>query len=130
MSAFEEIRDLDAALALDGEDVVLRRVTGTTNQIAFDCDCRAFVRGYQPHELVAGSGIAQGDSKVIISPTQINATGWPGARPLSEPASTLDPRVPRRGDKIMINGKLRTIEAADPKSIDGQLVRLELQVRG
>jgi len=130
MSAFQEIRDLDAALALDGEDIVLRRVTGAANQAHFDCTCQAFVRGYQPHELIAGSGIIQGDSKVIISPTQIDAAGWPGAQAVTSPPSTIDPRIPRKGDIVVVNGIARGVQGASPTNIDGVLVRIDMQVRG
>jgi hypothetical protein len=39
-------------------------------------------------------------------------------------------RVPRKGDKIIIEGRERNIEAAAPFYINGELVRLELQCRG
>ena len=72
---------------------------------------------YRPEELVGG--IVQGDTKVILSPTQILAASWPG---------TLS--WPRTGDKIVINGRERNIQAAPPKLIDGAVVRIDLQVRG
>lgn len=119
------IADLDAALAEAGEDVVLQRLTGT-QQIPFSVTCRAVVRGYTPEELVAGSGIVQGDSKVILSPTEIERAQWPGA----QPQSTGDKRVPRVKDVLIVQGKPRNVMAAMPFYVAGELVRIELQVRG
>lgn len=126
MSAFEEIRYLDEALALDGEDVVLQRIiSGTTYSVT----CRAVVRGFAPHELIPGSGITQGASKVTISATEILAETWPNATAIDD-AVAVDARIPRRGDKIVIGGVQRTVQGADPRSIDGQLVRIDMQVLG
>lgn len=122
-----EIRELDKSLQEDGEDIVLRRVVGTTNRVFNDVTCRAFVRGYAPNELIAG--ITQQDSKVILSPTQINRAQWPGGQPPNTPG---DPRIPskNRGDKAIIAGKERTIESATGIPIDGELVRIEMRVLG
>lgn len=100
---------LDRALARSGELVVLRRRSGGSA-----VTCRAVVTGFEPEELVGG--IAQTASKVIISPTEIAAAGWP------------DP--PDRGDSIIIDGRHRHIEAAHPRRIGDELVRIELQVFG
>lgn len=123
MSAAAEILELDRSLADVGEDLVIRRVTGTTSQTNTDLAVRGSVRGYQPQELT--TNIIQGDTKVILSPTQINAAGWPGVS-----GGVLDHRVPRRGDKAIVQGKTLNIEAAAPIYVDNTLVRLELQVRG
>lgn len=127
MSAEREIAELDRSLAEDGEDIILRRVVGTTNQAFNDVKCRAFVRGYAANELVGG--ITQQDSKVILSPTQINRLQWPGGQP---PNVTGDPRIPSkaRGDKAIIGGKVRSVEAATGIPIDGTLVRIEMRVLG
>lgn len=123
-----EIRDLDTDLAEAGEDVIIRRLTGTGNQVNVDVTCRAFVRAFQPHELV--DTIIQGDSSVIISATQLLASGWPGAGPVPAPGATPDRRVPNSGDKIIIAGRPRTVVAGAPIYLSGQLVRVNLQVRG
>jgi hypothetical protein len=125
MSAAADRDDLDQELAAEGSDAELVRVTGTTNQIRFTAAVRAYARGYFPREL--GNEIIQGDTKVIISPTDIERAQWPGAQVLN---SVGDNRVPRRGDKIVIQGRERMIMAATPFYIDGELVRLELQARG
>ncbi len=120
--------DLDAMLAAFGQDVTLRRVTGTTNQANVDCTCRALVRGYRADELAGG--IIQGDSLVILSATDIIAAQWPGGQPVTSPPTGLDVRVPRKGDKIVSAGKVRNVEAADPVYVDGDLHRINVTVRG
>lgn len=120
--------DLDQFLAADGQDVILRRLTGTTNQVAVDCPCRAFVRGYQPKELAGG--IIQGDTHVILSATDIIRAQWPGGEAVTNPPAATDPRVPRKGDRVIIEGKARTVEYASPTSVNGILHRIDLTVRG
>ena len=126
-----EIRELDKSLAEDGEDIILRRVIGSTNQAFIDVTCRAFVRGYAANELIGG--ITQKDSRVILSPTQINRTNWPGGQvPPAPSAVNVDPRVPskNRGDKCSIGGSFRAVEAGSGIYLDGELVRIDMRVLG
>lgn len=123
-----ETAALDEALAEAGEDVVLRRVVGVNVQNNIDVTCRAFVRQYTPQPLV--DTIIQGDSLVIMSATQILAAQWPGGLPVSGPAPSPDPRVPRKNDKILVAGRIRNVEAVAPTYLSNQLVRLDIQVRG
>lgn len=124
MTPAECIADLDGQLAAHGETIDLRRLTTGPNgvQIPLVVSCRAFVRGYKPTELVGG--ITQNDSKVILSPTEIIAAGWTSGRPANE-----DGRLPMKGNRVMIAGKARNVEAAGPFYVAGELVRIELQVR-
>lgn len=128
--AAREIAELDSALAADGEDIVLRRVHGTSlaSQTFQDVTCRAFVRGYTAQELVAG--FTQQDSKVILSPTQIDAASWPGDANDSPP--TIDQRIPRknRGDLCFIANKKRSVEAGVGIYMGSTLIRIELRVVG
>ncbi|MGA0561702.1 hypothetical protein ACO2RV_04575 [Ancylobacter sp. VNQ12] len=112
MSPAEAIAMLDRALAANGEDVVLRRMThlGTTSTPADRPGIRAHVRGYRPDELVGN--IAQGDRQVILSP------------------SGLDGDLPKRGDLVLIAGRSCMIEAAAEIRVGGVVVRIELQVKG
>ena len=121
----EYIADLNAELADGGEDVRLQRLTLAAGsvQIPFEVVCRAFVRGYEPAELVAG--ITQQTSKVILSPTEIAQAQWTSGRPGNE-----DRRVPTKGNRIFIAGRARNVEAATGKYVAGVLVRIELQVAG
>ena len=121
------IARLDASLARVGEDVVLRRYTQGPNgaRIPFAVTVRAQVRGYSPDELIGG--ITQQDSRVILSPTQIEAAQWPG--PATGPEAG-DRRVPRKGDQMVIAGIPRTVEAATGIYVAGRLVRIEARVLG
>jgi len=123
-----EVHELDKSLVVDGEDVVLRRIVGTVHQVMVDVVCRAFVRRYQAQELT--DMIIQGDSHVIISPTQIIDAQWPGGQPIHASDATLDHRVPRKNDKLVVQGKVRNIETAEPIYIANELVRIEMTVRG
>ena len=124
--AEQAIADLDVALANDGERIELWRETGT-QKIPFKVRCRAFVRGYSAQELIGG--ITQQDSKVILSPTEITRSGWPG--PNSSATSTnQDRRMPRKGDAVVIAGRKRAVEAAGGSYVAGDLVRIELRVLG
>ena len=126
--AQREVAELDKSLAVDGEDFILRRVIGATHQTNIDVLCRGFVRRYRAQELT--TVIIQGDSNIIMSPTQIIAAQWPGGTPVTASDAALDHRVPRKNDKVVLQGKVRNIETAEPIYIANELVRLELQVRG
>ena len=125
MNAAQHIADLDAALAEDGEDVTLRRPISTIVNV--DVTCRAFVRAVGADEIAAG--ITQDTSNVIISPTEINAEGWPGDN-LTGVSELLDRRVPNTRDQIVIAGKTRQVIAAAPIYVAGELVRISLRVKG
>jgi hypothetical protein len=126
IEAEQVVADLNAALAADGEWIELWRETGT-QKIPFKVRCRAFVRGYAAQELVGG--IAQTDSKVIMSPTEILRVGWPGPNSSVTPTDQ-DRRVPRKGDAAVIAGRKRAVEAAGGIYLGGELVRIEMRVLG
>jgi hypothetical protein len=129
MTPAEATAMLRRQLAAHGQDVTLQRVTQGPSgvPVKYKVDCRAFVRGYQPAELVGG--ILQGDSKVVLSVAEIEAQGWPGPNSSTTPTNQ-DRRVPRKGDDIIIMGKSRNIEVATPVYLNGELVRIELAARG
>ena len=125
MSAHSHINALDRGLAARGEDVILRRISGSgPSATSIDVACRAVVRGYRPEKLVGG--IAQGDSQVILSPSEIRSSGWPDPGGLPSGSASL----PKKGDKLIVQGRMRTIEAVAPIQVAGELVRIDLQVRG
>jgi hypothetical protein len=102
-------------LAENGEDIILRRLTGRGFRI--DVACRARVIDYTPEEQ-NGVGIVQGDQKAILSNDEIVAAKWPGP--------------PRPGDVILRAGGTITalVRAASSYTIDSVVVRHNLQVRG
>lgn len=132
-----EVAQLDLALAADGQDIELWRLQGAgTNPAKVKVGCRAFVRRRANKELVGA--IVQNDDWVIISPTEIDRAGWPGPWTPSMPGvpaeATQNPnrdyRLPRKGDKAVINGIDRAIEVVKPIYLDNALIRIELQVLG
>lgn len=122
------IAALDRSVDRYGQDVILRRTVGTANRASIDCRCRASVRNYDPTQL-AGT-IQQGDSQVVLSPTDIDRVQWPGPEPIQSPPRATDPRIPRVTDVVVIGGRSRSVVAAVPFVVNGELVRVELQVRG
>lgn len=124
--ASEHIAALDDALEEDGQEIRLQRLTGT-QLIPFEVKLPAVVRGYAPEQLVGG--ITQQDSFVILSPTDIDRKGWPGPNSSATPTNQ-DRRVPRKGDKAVINGKVRNVEAAVGIYVADVLVRIEMRVLG
>lgn len=113
MTPAAAISALDRGLVVAGEDVTLSRQTGP-QQIPLSVTCRARVTGYSPQQLVGE--IHQGDSLVILSPTEMQARQWCWP--------------PLKGDRVLAHGRTRTVLDAAPFYIGGELVRLELQVRG
>lgn len=127
MDAKGAIAALDNALARNGEDVTLMRPTGTTGT-GPSVTCRARVTAYRPEQLVGS--LVQGDSQVIISPSQIDAARWPTSDSKWKDTTTGDQRVPRHGDVFIIQGRTRRVKSAAPFYIDGTLVRIEATVIG
>ena len=113
----QHIRNLDKSLARAGEPVQVRRLTGTSRTIVADVPCAAHIRGYRPEELIQGSGIAQTDVKMILSPTDL--ASFPGI-------------IPVRNDPIirLSNNKQYVVQTATGLYTAGVLVRVELQARG
>lgn len=126
MSPDQLVADLDSTLADIGEDITLQRLVGT-QEIPIGVDCRAFVRGYAPDELVGA--IMQNDRQLVISPTEIINEGWPGPNSSATPTDR-DRRVPIKGDRVIIQGKKHSVEAATGIYVRDELVRIEMRVRG
>jgi hypothetical protein len=124
MTPASAIATLDRHLQLKGEDVLLRRTVGANTA---DVTCRAKVSGYSPQEIVSGTGLMQGDSQVILSPTQIIAAGWPGG---AANQVVGDSRIPKTGDFVIISGRRRTVKAVVPVYMANVLVRIVMTVGG
>lgn len=119
MTPASAIDMLDRFLVRNGENVTLRRIVGTgpgaTNQ---DLTVRAHVRSFKEDELIAG--ISQDDRLLIMSPTEITAANWPGGV-LS---------LPRKGDKAIVSGAPCNAEFVKPIRMAGQVVRIEMRIKG
>jgi len=124
MSPEDAISSLDRTLAQHGQPVTLRRLLGT-QQTPIEASVNAFVRNYDPKELV--NGLVQGDCMVTLSPTDLEAAHWPGA---TVTQSGADKMVPTVQDKIVIAGVERRIKAPKPIYLNGRLVRIDLTATG
>lgn len=113
MTPAEAISSLDRTLESAGQSITISRGT-------LSVDCTAFVRAYSPQELIGD--IIQGDSLAVISPTDL--TDW------ADGGGTVDARVPTKGDKCLVAGRMRNVQAANPFYLADQLVRVEIQLRG
>ncbi|ACL58952.1 hypothetical protein [Methylobacterium nodulans] len=100
---------LDRQIAANGQTVTLKH-----NGVPYTM--RAFVRGYTPREI--GNGIEQGDSKVVLLPTELTAAGFPADQ------------VPERLDTMVVSGRARNVEYANPVELGDTVVRYDLLVRG
>jgi hypothetical protein len=105
--ADEAIAQLDADLADAGETVTLIRGNSSASFLAV-------VSGYTPQEIQPGSGIVQGDSRVVLSPTGLASF----------------PALPKRNDKLRVAGVQWNVQAVNPLSFGDTVVRIELQIRG
>lgn len=113
MTPAAAISALDRGLLVAGEPITLTRNAGP-QQVPLSVTCRARVTGYAGAQLVGE--VHQGDSLVILSPTEMQARQWCWP--------------PLKGDRVLAQGRTRTVVDAVPFCIDSELVRLELQVRG
>lgn len=99
----------------DGESVAIRRLTGPG--IFFEVITKARIMDYSPDEMVGG--IVQGDRKMIVANRDMENAQWP-----------FPVRV---GDQVILldqNNATAMVRAAYPSSVNGQIVRHTLQIRG
>jgi hypothetical protein len=101
-----------------GQAVTLRRLSGTGgSQTATDVACTAVVAWLGSADLVAGSGLMQGDRRVTITDHEIAAAAWPGP--------------PRKNDRVVIAGAVTAIVApVETRRHAGQVDRHVMIVRG
>lgn len=119
LTAVQRRERLDRALADKGEDGVLRRRMGTGNTFV-EVPCRVLIRGYKPEQLIGG--LTQQDAQAVISPSPILASTFPGAA-----GGT---RWPKVNDLLLVQGRLRNVQATATVFIGPEPVRIEMTVRG
>lgn len=120
------VSDLQASLAREGENVVLRRkVAGTPVDVAV----RAAVRVKTvPNALI--SGTVQDDYYVVMGMTEIRAAGWPGTGLVGTAPFVVDSQVPMRGDMMIIKGNAARVERVNDIAVNGVVVRCNITARG
>lgn len=129
LSPEECIADLDEGLA-EAETIELWRPSGLGGSVTYTkVTCAAVVRVYARGEQAIGAGIEEMQLLVTISPTEINAAGWPGTSPVGTPPFTSDPRIPLIDvDKVAVQGQMRTVKFVEPIFVQGTLVRINMRV--
>lgn len=115
LSPDEMIGHLDASIERRGQQVRLVRYSTGPNgvRIPFEVKFKANVRDTTPSDLVE----AGGESVVVISPTALAASRFPG--------------LPRRDDHLIVHGdNPADIQRITPVYVDDQLVRVRVICRG
>jgi hypothetical protein len=112
---------LDRWLLMAGQAATLQRLSAPSLAVAASVDVQVHVSDFAPKELDGANGLQIGDSKVIMSATEVNAAQWPSAA---------EARIPRKGDRLIVAGRTRTVlyGFAAPY-VGGELVRIELTIR-
>ena len=124
----DHIDELDASLAENGEDIILRRVIAGVKK---EVTVRAHVRNFRLKASDIVTGITKVPFIVIISMTQITAAGWPQGAPASAaPPFDVDPAIPVIGDLAIIKGMPRTVKSVDAIAVNNEIVRVKMIVEG
>jgi hypothetical protein len=128
MTPSEARSSLDRMLAGAGRSATLTRYFGAA-RTPLTVSLRVHLTGFTPNELARDSSLVAGERKAIISPTEINASDWPGTDtgPQTEPG---DKRIPRHGDTLTLGtGEVLTVKYAHEATYVGdELVRINLVV--
>lgn len=104
------------ALVRFGRLMTLRRLTlgPAGQQVPFDVVVHGVAKNYTGDELVGT--IVQGDSEVTITNEEITQAQWPGP--------------PRNGDRVVVDGKVRTVMSTESKYLGNEVLVHVMQVRG
>ncbi|HTV69803.1 MAG TPA: hypothetical protein VMF90_14810 [Rhizobiaceae bacterium] len=108
MTPAQAIASLDLQLARHGQTITFHQIVNGVPAPGAGTDVRAFVRKFEPDELV--NGLTQKDRRVVTSPSSL--------------------AVVSEGGRFVINGKSYRIEAPDPVTMDDTVVRWNSVVRG
>lgn len=120
MNAEQARRSLDRMLANVGQTVTLQRLSAP-DLTPTSVSLRAHIVDFRPTEIDGARGLQIGDSRVIMSATELNAAQWP---------SESESRLPRKGDRIIVGARTRTVLFAWPGPYVGdELIRVEAAVR-
>src|SRR3546814_5226554 len=99
-----------------GQTVTIRRRVGTGATFDPSVSVKAKVHHFTPQELVGG--IQQGDRRVTIAPAELVTAGW----------DTGD--APRKGDQVVIDSNVATVQACDVRYVSGVEARKDIRIRG
>ena len=109
---------LASVLTRFGRPMTLRRNTLGPGGAQYPLDVTVYgvSRNYKPQELVANTGVSQGDTEVTLSNAEIAAAQWPGP--------------PKKGDMLLFDSRPTVIQAVEPKNLGTELLVYVCQVRG
>lgn len=114
------LAQLDRRLLERGQIITLRRIVGTgPNATSVQIDVPAFVKASTVEDFTGT--LVQQNLFVIISPTHILGTTWPGVGQ--------KPMV-KMGDKALIYGQMRNVERVSPFFEGNQCIRMDMVVKG
>lgn len=108
------LSDLLPAFDEYGRTMTLRRRVGTSTTSFTSVAVKGVARAFRPGELLGD--IQQGDQTITITNREIAAAGWPGP--------------PRRGDQFVFDGRIWTVQGANPRTLGETLLVYETWVRG
>lgn len=106
-----DVGQVERQIGIAGRMIVLRRIVSGS---PVDVSVKARVRFYTPRELTGD--ITQGDRRVKMSNKEIRDASWPGP--------------PQKGDRMVIDDRVTTIESVDSQYIGEDIASFVIQVRG
>ena len=124
------IGSLDSFLRTAGEDIILRRTTAGADA---DQTVRASVRAAsltrsRNNQLMDGT--SQDDLLIVMSMSEIRASGWPNVGAAQAAPYNVDVSIPRRGDKVIVKGRLYRLEVVNPIAVANEVVRVTMTTKG
>lgn len=125
MSGWAE--SLRRVIGMSRRPIVLRRISeaggGSFGNV--DLPLLASVRPGPSREL--NGTITQSDDIVTINANDVRHAGWPW---VLRDGSQYDDWLPKRGDRVIINGRVKTVMAVEIRFVHGEPARIDLVARG
>lgn len=127
MTPAERIARLDAALARSGSPITLQRISASGGNVSVvaSVTCQATTRMNGRTSAEMGGSVAMTGELVVISPTEIEDAGWTSGR-----SGSGEEAVPMKGNRVVIGGRVRSVETATAVRIQGVIVRIEMTLAG
>ena len=120
---------LDRQLRQHGEPVLIRH-----SQMAVprhQVETRGIVKTFARERLIGG--LTQTNYMIIVSPTDLRRSGFPGAEPATIPSGTMpaeDTSLPDTAGHVVFRGRTTGIMGVDAIYDGDEVVRIELKVIG
>jgi hypothetical protein len=127
---------LDRQIRLRGEPIEIRRNVGTSNTLSVTANVRGIVKPLTTEQLIVGTSQ---NFLVVLSPTDIRRTKWPGSKGADVPITglkqighrpSIDNQMPTTSDVLFFRGAQANITGRSLVYDKGEIVRIELKVAG